>query len=651
MIAIVFRIAALQYPYFGVLYSFGVRWILGEIMDFKYQSAMKIILNWWQGMTELSANTPVVIALWFVVAVSLTSMLVVLMLSRKLSASKTLLTFSATPTLVLDVKKASILYLNPAITTLFDRENKTSHVVAQCCFERLSEFTDQTSITNDIFHIKQLKKTLRYSAVNINYQGRRAWLCQIDHIETNSSSISPWDLDGQIIQTLFSANSALIHIKTLDGLILSCSPSWATQFELSVAQVNGHFEHDFYSASKLEQIKSYEKSVLIGEVQEYEEWSTVDDNNILLQTIKYPLYDEHKKVVAILTVSHDQTEIMELNERLLSENGEHLRIEAELSRNNSLLNSVINATPDPVAFMNGNGKYVGANHGYCEVVGVKHADLLGMDRQQLFSCDKRSWLLEQENQLLVDGKSVRYEELLHLAGEEPRWYEICKQRYLNSTNGESGILIIYRDLTERKRIEHELEQAIEKFDELSSTDELTQIANRRTFDSKLQHYWSTHHREVKQMSLLFCDVDSFKLYNDHYGHPMGDVVLANIAQVMNEQVHRGADLVARYGGEEFAVILPNTDKEGAIRLASKIIVAIEQLAIEHAYSNAAKHVTLSIGIATMCPEAESSEAQLLEHADKALYLAKERGRNQYCVYRGEEQETGMVELNFDLIKS
>lgn len=539
-------------------------WILGEIMDFKYQSAMQIILNWWQDVSELSTNTPVVITLWLVVGALLMSMLVILILSRKISSYKSLLSDSDTPPLVID---------------------------------------------------------------------------------TNSSTISPWELDGQIINCLFASNSAFIHIKALDGLILSCSPSWATQFQQSVAQVNGHFEHDFYSASKLEKIKSCEQSVLIGEVQEYEEWSTVDDNNILLQTTKYPLYDKHKKVVAILTVSHDQTEIMDLNERLLSENGEHVRIEAELSRNNSLLNSVINATPDPVAFMNGNGKYVGANHGYCEVVGVKHAELLGMDRQQLFSHDKKSWLLEQENKLLVDGKSVRYEELLHLVDQEPRWYEICKQRYLNSTNGESGILIIYRDLTERKRIEYDLEQAIEKFDELSSIDELTKIANRRTFDNKLQHYWSTHHREVKQMSLLFCDVDSFKLYNDNYGHPMGDIVLANIAQVMDEQVHRGSDLVARYGGEEFAVILPNTDEEGAIRLANKILTAIEGLAIEHAYSMAAKYVTLSIGIATMCPESESSEATLLENADKALYLAKENGRNQYCVYQDKVQDSDILELN------
>ncbi|WP_112717667.1 sensor domain-containing diguanylate cyclase [Moritella yayanosii] len=619
-------------------------------MDFNYQSFMQPILNWWQAITELSTNTPIMITFWLVVAALLMSMLVILTLSRQIATYKALLTFSVTPTLVLDVKNATIRYVNPAITAAFDQDNNTSHIVAQCCFERLSHLTDQTSVTNDVFHIKKLKKTLRYSAVQINYQGRRAWLCQIEHMDTNSATISPWNMDGQIINSLFSSNSALIHIKTLDGLILSCSPSWATQFGQSVEQVSGYFEHDFYSVSKLEQIKSYEKYVLTGEVQEYEEWSMVDDNNILLQTIKYPLYDEHQKVVAILTVSNDQTEVMELNERLLSENSEHLRIEAELSRHNSLLNSVINATPDPVAFMNGNGKYVGANHGYCEVVGVKHADLIGMDRQQLFSHDKKSWLLEQENQLLVDGKSIRYEEFLHFVGQDPRWYEICKQRYVNSTNGESGILIIYRDLTERKRIEHELEQAIEKFDELSSIDELTKIANRRTFDRKLQHHWSTHCREVKEISLLFCDVDSFKLYNDNYGHPMGDVVLANIAQVMNEQVHRGADLVARYGGEEFAVILPNTDEEGAVRLALKIIAAVESLAIAHAHSNVAKHVTLSIGVATMWPEDESSEAQLLEHADKALYLAKEHGRNQYCVYRDQEREPAMVELNFDLLK-
>jgi len=619
-------------------------------MDIDYQFFMTAVFSWWQDITGLSTSTTVGMAFWLVVTVLLISFLVILTLLRKLTTCQSLLTFSATPTLVLDIKKGTILYSNSAITALFDQDNNTSHIIAQCCFERLSHRVNESTITNDVFHIKQLKKTLRFSAVKIKYQRRQAWLCQIDHIGTNSSAISPWDMDGQIINSLFLSNSAFIHIKTLDGLILNCSPSWAAQFDQSVAQVNGHFEHDFYSTSKLEQIHTYEKKVITGEVQEYEEWSTADDDNMLLQTIKYPLYDEQKKVVAILTVSHDLTEVMELNERLLNENGEHLLIEAELSRNNSLLNSVINATPDPVAFMNGNGKFVGANEGYCEVVGVKHADLIGMDRQDLISIDKKSWLLEQENQLLLDGKSVRYEELLHLSEQDPRWYEICKQRYVNNTSGENGILIIYRDLTERKRIEHDLEKAIEKFDELSSTDALTQVANRRTFDNKLQHYWSNHHREVKQMSLLFCDVDCFKLYNDNYGHPMGDIVLAKIAQTMNEQVHRGADLVARYGGEEFAVILPNTDEEGASRLACKIIAAVEGLAIEHAYSKAEKHITLSIGIATMRPESESSEAKLLEHADKALYIAKDNGRNQYCAYQEPNKENDILELDFDLLK-
>ena len=621
-------------------------------MDVNEQAFMQSVFTWWQEISELSVNGLFTFLFWGTVTVLLIAVLTILVLSRKLIAYRSILTSSSTPTLVLDVKKGTVLYSNSAVSRIFNQDNtNTSHIVAQCFFERLSHLVKQTALANDVFHIKQLKKTLRFNAVQITYQRRLAWLCQIDHVGTNSSAISPWDIDSQIINNLFSTNSAFIHIKTLDGLILNCSPSWAAQFNQSVEQVNGHFENDFYSASKIEQIKLYEKSVLTGNTQEYEEWSTIDDNNILLQTIKSPLYDEHKNVVAILTVSNDLTEMMELNERLLSENGEHLRIEAELSRNNSLLNSVINATPDPVAFMNGNGKFVGANQGYCEVVGVEHADLIGMDRQLLVSSDKKSWLLEQENQLLVDGKSVRYEELLHLKDKEPRWYEICKQRYVNNTNGESGILIIYRDLTERKRIEYELEQAIEKFDELSSIDELTKVANRRTFDNKLQHYWSTHHREVKQMSLLFCDVDSFKLYNDNYGHPMGDSVLAQIAQVMNEQVQRGSDLVARYGGEEFAIILPNTDEKGAARLANKVLKAIRDLDIEHLHSKAEKYVTLSIGIAVMSPEAEASETQLLENADKALYIAKESGRNQYCVYRDEINDNGMVELNFELLKS
>ncbi|MFT5880368.1 MAG: diguanylate cyclase (GGDEF)-like protein/PAS domain S-box-containing protein [Moritella sp.] len=487
--------------------------------------------------------------------------------------------------------------------------------------------------------------------MKIKYRRRLAWLCQIDNVGTSACAISSWDMEGQIINSLFESTSALVHVKTTDGLILNCSPSWATQFDKSLEAVIGNFESDFYSVSKIASIRSYEHAVLAGERQEYEEWSAFGEANILLHTIKSPLYNEHHKVVAILTISNDLTEVMELNERLLDENSDHLRIEAELSRNSSLLNSVINAAPDPVAFINESGKYVGANKGYCDVLNTDHTALIGMDRQDIISPDRLSWQMEQENELLITGKSVCYEELVHLADHSTRWYEICKRRYVNSANGESGILIIYRDLTERKRIEHALENAIEKFDKLSSTDELTNIANRRTLDCKLRHYWLTHQRESKQISLLFCDVDNFKLYNDNYGHHMGDLVLARVAEAMNSQVRRGSDLLARYGGEEFAVILPNTDEEGAKLLADKMCQVVAELGIEHEHALAEKYVTLSIGIATLCPQYGVNEVQLFENADKALYQAKQQGRNQSRVFIPEKKATVNIELNFDLLES
>lgn len=621
-------------------------------MEFNYQVYLQNRLDWAVAFIQQSVNTPAGYVVLFIIIGLLIVALLVSMVTRRLSSYNTLLNFSASPIFVLDLQKGEIRYANKAMFTLFDRDNAdSSGIVAQHCFQHLSSLTRDGKIENDVVHIKQLKKNIRLTAVKIKYRRRLAWLCQIDNMGTSACAISSWDMEGQIINSLFQSSAALVHVKTTEGLILNCSSSWAAQFDKSPKAVIGSLESDFYSASKISSIRSYEHAVQAGELQEYEEWSAFGEANILLHTIKSPLYDEHHQVVAILTISNDLTEVMELNERLHDEDSDHLRIEVELSRNSSLLNSVINAAPDPVAFMNENGKFVGANKGYCDVVNIAHAALIGMDRKDLISPDRLSWLVEQENELLVTGQSVRYEELVHLADNSTRWYEICKRRYVNSVNGESGILIIYRDLTERKQIEHELENAIEKFDKLSSTDELTNIANRRTFDCKLHHYWLTHQRESKNISLLFCDVDNFKLYNDNYGHQMGDLVLAKVAEAMNSQVRRGSDLLARYGGEEFAVILPNTDEEGARLLAEQMLRAIAELGIEHEHALAEKHVTLSIGIATMCPQNGVNEVQLIENADRALYQAKQQGRNQCCVFVPEKEPLVNIELNFDLLEA
>ena len=170
----------------------------------------------------------------------------------------------------------------------------------------------------------------------------------------------------------------------------------------------------------------------------------------------------------------------------------------------------------------------------------------------------------------------------------------------------------------------ELYQQVEQ---LAVIDSLTGIANRRKFDLYITNEWRRLAREKTPLSLILCDLDYFKLYNDTYGHQEGDRCLRNIAQVISRAIKRPADLAARYGGEELAIILPNTDPEGARKVAEKISSQVRELQIPHLNSPTNAYLTISMGVAGCIPCHNSSPQGLIEAADRALYQAKELGRD------------------------
>ncbi len=195
-----------------------------------------------------------------------------------------------------------------------------------------------------------------------------------------------------------------------------------------------------------------------------------------------------------------------------------------------------------------------------------------------------------------------------------------------------GFAMTFRDITERKQMEITLREVNEELERQANIDSLTQVSNRRRFDEYLTQEWSRCTREKEYLSLIFCDVDYFKLYNDAYGHQAGDRCLFEVAQGMELIIKRPADVVFRYGGEEFAVILPFTEGEGALKVAQEIKQAISQLKIPHHISEVSEYVTLSLGVSSIIPVANISPKALIETADQALYEAKHRGRNQ-VVYK------------------
>lgn len=191
----------------------------------------------------------------------------------------------------------------------------------------------------------------------------------------------------------------------------------------------------------------------------------------------------------------------------------------------------------------------------------------------------------------------------------------------------------FRPAIVRLRIENQLHFVRQRklLQTLVGQDGLTEIANRRRFDESLAKEWKRSQRNGLPLSLLMVDIDFFKLFNDHYGHAHGDLVLKSVAQALAQTIHRPSDLVARYGGEEFVLLLADTNEEGARIFAEKARTAIESLAIDHVHSQVASHITVSIGGATSLNE-DSTAEQLLEAADAMLYQAKAQGRNR-VVYR------------------
>lgn len=185
---------------------------------------------------------------------------------------------------------------------------------------------------------------------------------------------------------------------------------------------------------------------------------------------------------------------------------------------------------------------------------------------------------------------------------------------------------------ELARVNEDLKQANARLEAFSRTDGLLQLANRPYFDGRLAQACANAYRQGRPVGLLMIDVDHFKRYNDTYGHQAGDACLQAVARAVQGAMLRATDLVARYGGEELAVILPDTDAVGSSAIAARVVDAVASLGLAHAASDAAPHVSVSVGAASHIPtQRDACAPLLLAQADAALYRAKAQGRNRWAL--------------------
>ncbi len=279
----------------------------------------------------------------------------------------------------------------------------------------------------------------------------------------------------------------------------------------------------------------------------------------------------------------------------------------------------------------------------CSVTGKDHTILLANDsywqtfgalpdnKQSIKCYDHRPGTLCHTDDCtlkkIINGKGYSIIETDKEINGKVHSFIVTTKPLLDSQGKVIGCVESYQEITERKKIEEELQEANKKLECLSTTDGLTGIANRRHFDHILDKEYARHVRSGAQLSLLMLDLDHFKLFNDYYGHISGDKCLQQIGRVLNDCAGRSADLAARYGGEEFACILPETGRDGAFMVAEGIHREIMALAIPHKKSKVADCITASFGLVTTQCTTDKSALDLVVQADRLLYKAKASGRN------------------------
>lgn len=243
----------------------------------------------------------------------------------------------------------------------------------------------------------------------------------------------------------------------------------------------------------------------------------------------------------------------------------------------------------------------------------------------------RSSRMAAKEKLLSDIVSVKTNELQQMKNElEIYAIELEKKISARTTELVKANIELKLEIENRKAVEKKLEETNIKLLQMSNTDKLTEISNRRHFDAVLETEWNRAIRTGCSFALLIGDIDWFKKYNDTYGHQAGDQCLKLVAKTLHNNARRVSDLVARYGGEEFAIILPVTTREEACTVVEHIIQDLRNLYLPHSGSTFG-YVTMSFGVTISTPQLHKSIEDLISETDKSLYKAKMNGRNQYAL--------------------
>lgn len=425
-------------------------------------------------------------------------------------------------------------------------------------------------------------------------------------------------LQGDILQTVIDSVDDLIFVKNTHFIYIACNKAFGEFLGCPIDQIIGQVDEEWFGDPKrLSHFRNWDRKLFAdGIPKKIEEWVTYPDGReVLLDTIKYPLFDEAKNIVGLVGISRDIT-------RKKEDELEHRKTKNTLDFAQEIAHIgswSLNLTTGALSFSDQLYKIFGLTPGSCEptldiIKKRSNPGDVAVLEAKILASEKYGIPFDIEHRIFREDGVERF---------------VSSKGMLKIENNQKQLICTLQDITEKKIAEDEIRRLNRELEHLSNYDELTRIYNRYYFNQVFIREFERAKRVKKAIGVIMLDIDCFKQYNDQYGHVMGDQCLEKVARELQRQGQREIDVVARFGGEEFAIMLPDIDEQGLAIVGERCIQVIQDLRIAHSDSLISPVVTISAGASMMIPEAKQRPVELIKLADSALYQAKKQGKNCY----------------------
>ncbi|WP_105902197.1 diguanylate cyclase domain-containing protein [Vibrio gangliei] len=411
----------------------------------------------------------------------------------------------------------------------------------------------------------------------------------------------------------FNALSQLVFLKDVDGNLVSTNSAYQRFW--------AHREMEGCGMMLLDNIESGFSN---------KRWTTTPaGDSCLLETHVTPVKSEGGKIIGSIGISYDVSDWFYMQQSCSDEIAKRQTMELDLKKSETLLQSILTASPYPIALMNQQRVHEACNQAYADSLGIASPDqIIGHSLEELLPQHLIERFEESDREVLEKGNTLRFIDMVKNIHGEPVWWDVLKAPYTEPFTGNTGCLVIARDVTEHIAAEQKLAKAYSEIERLCYFDTQLHLPNQRYFDSQLQAVWRLHLRQESPLTVMICHLDNLDSYQQQYGDESAQEVLSLAASALEQAIQRGADLLAVNEQNEFIFLLPETQMPACQLVVDKIHAAIDKLNIEFRHREREIKMTASLGVSSAIPLRHFEPEIMVTLAYQALNEAKQAGGNQ-----------------------